>query len=293
MSLPKNRYNFKKSYSWNEFTSWSSEILNTGDADTRRWVFRGHGKSSYDLKTTIEREAERSGIQLKELKEKCYERRLLNEFRRGAHHYLTHVPERYDLSEWLAMMQHYGAPTRLLDWSYSPFIACYFAMEKADDGSCIVWALESENYTTRHTLKELGPGTLRKHFREKIEPNLVQKPEITKYRQYALIHYLFDHPTAGLFVVNPFKLSERSTIQQAVHLMPGDITQSFEKNLLVHDKDHDNLIRLEIVVDPNVRREFLRNLHRMNINRASLFPGLQGFAESMATRLATPNHLSY
>jgi hypothetical protein len=120
-----------------------------------------------------------------------------------------------------------------------------------------------------------------------------KEPEITKYRQYALIQYLFDQPTAGLFLVNPFKLSERSTIQQAVHLMPGDITQTFENNLLVHKKDHDNLTRIEIVLNPEVRREFLKNLHRMNISRASLFPGLQGFAESMSTRLATPNLLSY
>jgi hypothetical protein len=293
MSLPEKRYKFEKACTWDDFASWSTGILNARNADKKRWIFRGQRKASYDLKTTIEREVERSGFDLKDLSEKCYERRLLNEFRRRAHHYLSHVPERYDLSEWLAMMQHYGAPTRLLDWSYSPFIAGFFAVEKADVGSCVVWALESENYTSRHTLRELGRGTFHKHYRKKIEPNLAQKPEDTKYRQYALIQYLFDNPTAGIFLVNPFKLSERSTIQQGVHLMPGDITQSFENNLLVHDRDFDNLTRLEIVLTPEVRREFLHNFLRMNISRASLFPGLQGFAESMATRLAIPSKLSY
>ena len=32
--------------------------------------------------------------------------------------------------EWLALMQHYGTPTRLLDFTRSPYVACYFALEE-------------------------------------------------------------------------------------------------------------------------------------------------------------------
>jgi hypothetical protein len=51
---------------------------------------------------------------------------LLRRFKRQAHHYISNPPEENDPLEWLALMQHYGAPTRLLDWTYSFFVALYF-----------------------------------------------------------------------------------------------------------------------------------------------------------------------
>jgi len=130
-------------------------------------------------------------------------------------------------------------------------------------------------------------------FDDEILPKLTELPEETKQPQYSLFQFLYHNPHRGLFLVNPFKLSERSTIQQSVHLMAGDITQSFEDNLESHGHDHDKLIKLEIKLDSAHRKEFLLNLHRMNINRATLFPGLQGFAESLKTRLGLPEVLSF
>jgi hypothetical protein len=56
---------------------------------------------------------------------------IVREFMRRAHHYLADVPENGSWFEWLALMQHHGAPTRLLDWTYSPAIAVHFALAHA------------------------------------------------------------------------------------------------------------------------------------------------------------------
>jgi len=278
---------------WDEFIAHISEIQSSDEENKMRWIYRGVRRSDYQLATSLEREAVISGFSLSDLVEKDIERRIINDFRRRAHHYLTHLPDLYDLSDWLALMQHYGAPTRLLDWTYSPLIAAYFAIEGAVDSPCAVWAMQSENYTTRHTYDEIGSCKIEVFYKSKIKPKLAQLPEETKRRQFALIQYLIRHPTPGVFLVNPFRMSERSSIQQAVHLMPGDMTQSFENNLQVHDIERDSLTQLEIAVTPDIRKEFLRNLHRMNISRASIFPGLQGFSESMKTRVALPEILSF
>jgi hypothetical protein len=285
------RFETKQISGWNEFQGWYEELLRRPDYYTNRWVFRGVSSAEYNLITTLEREAERSGLSLGDLAD--FERRIMNEFRRRLHHYSQHIPERHDIAEWLSLMQHYGAPTRLLDWTYSPYVAVYFAVEKPRDKKCALWALESVWYTSDYTIPRLGKDQVETFFKDVVRPKLTVEPEDTKQPQYSLFQYLFRNPRPGLFLVNPFKLSERSTIQQSVHLMAGDITKSFEENLRVHHADHDKLVKLEIEIDAPRRKQFLLNLHRMNINRSTLFPGLQGFAESLKTRVGLPEILSY
>lgn len=300
--IPSARCSKSSICSWDEFLKWSKCILEEKDADKNRWIFRGQSKTSYGLETSLEREANRSGIEPRKLKHESLEKRLINEFRRRAHHYISRVPDRHDLVEWLALMQHYGAPTRLLDWSYSPFIAVYFAIAGAQfevksggqeaQALCALWAMESVRYTSEHTLKDLGYLNVMANYAIRVGLKRHNHPEPTKFRQDAIVHYVFDKPTLGLFVVNPFMLSERSSIQQGVHLMPGDITESFEQNLLASPRSRDNLQVLEIVLTKDMRNEFLKNLHRMNIDHASLFPGLEGYAKSMAERITFPDLLS-
>ncbi|MBN2769554.1 MAG: FRG domain-containing protein, partial [Spirochaetes bacterium] len=71
------------------------------------------------------------------------ERALVHDFYIKSKTLQKNTPKRKDYAGWLTIMQHYGLPTRLLDWSKSPLIAAYFATEKktsVNNDACI-WAL--------------------------------------------------------------------------------------------------------------------------------------------------------
>ena len=288
--MKKDRFATTEVDRWSDFLEWYSEFREKRDTPKRRWIFRGEGRLHEILSTSLEREAERSRIPFSRLPQ--IERQLLNEFRRRLHHYSPHTPHPGDLAEWLSLMRHFGAPTRLLDWSYSPFVALFFAVERAYLGECVIWSLDCVPYTGARLIRDLGAKKVHDNFK-KAQERTKFSPEKTKTAQAEVIQYLLDHPTSGIVLVSPFRVSERTTVQQGIHLMPGDLTKPFEANLDARPRTRDSLTRLLIHITPDLRKEMLAHLHRMNIDRATLFPGLQGFAESLQTRMAIPEALSW
>lgn len=90
-----------------------------------RHIFRGVNDVRHQLLPAVGRRGH-EGVALRGLEE-----RLLSRFKREAIPYL-HSPPR-DEWQWLALAQHHGTPTRLLDWSESPYVSLYFAVSGHDD----------------------------------------------------------------------------------------------------------------------------------------------------------------
>jgi hypothetical protein len=110
-----------------------------------RWIFRGQSDADWPLAPLIERIQLTNGYDIREA-----ERGMLLAFKRRAHQYLQHPPEDKDTLEWLALMQHYGAPTRLLDWTRSPHVATFFALAEADpEKGSAGWAVDAQSLKLR------------------------------------------------------------------------------------------------------------------------------------------------
>ena len=107
----------------------AGDIQNTSG---ERWWFRGLPNSSFKLEPRVYRCCDDE-----------QERALMNGFRARAATRHHSTPAYSDCAGWLSLMQHYGLPTRLLDWTFSPLIAAFFSEESPKDSTqdACIWAL--------------------------------------------------------------------------------------------------------------------------------------------------------
>lgn len=96
--------------------------------------YRGEEDASLSLIPSIQRSQKRIDS----------ERYITNDFYTKAKQIMDNPPDKKNYAGWVAIMQHYGLPTRMLDWSRSPLIATFFATEtwrQTPDIDACVWAL--------------------------------------------------------------------------------------------------------------------------------------------------------
>lgn len=128
--------------------SWTDLASVAAECADGRWIFRGEGSLSYELKPKAGRVGTDKNAPRKKPHDVAHERAALELFKRQARPYLTHSPSS-DI-EWLAIAQHHGMSTRLLDWTESILAAAFFAVEAAGTrGDAVIYGVHGLRQSSR------------------------------------------------------------------------------------------------------------------------------------------------
>lgn len=251
--------------------SWS-EFKSKVDSFQLEWIYRGQAKASWDLASSLERSSSLLAL------DHDIERALIAEYRRAIRSFHDCLSEPETTLEWLALLQHHGTPTRLIDFTQSPYVAAYFAFheEYPDEAEPVaIWCVN------------------RTRFYQAALYFLKDKFDIVKWGSRAYLYSteafeaLFSH--TDLDCVMPFDLAhanQRQLNQQAVFLAAMNPHKTLVEQLGFLDYQ-EKPIMTKLTIPQQDRSTALRDLMKMNITHATLFPGIDGFSRALNLKYST------
>jgi len=178
--------------------------------------------------------------------------------------------------EWLFLMQHYGVPTRLLDWSESPLMALFFAVTLAThkigksgrpvfNGNACIWLLDPEQWNKRSVDLKSFPGSVL----------TTDDPNATAYK-----------PVGNVTTMKPFPIalygshnSQRIVAQRGVFVCFGKDTRPMEVAYKSENFPADSLMK--VVLKKGRMPHMYEALRRQGITDSVVFPDLDGLAREI------------
>lgn len=221
------------------------------------FVYKGLGDSRWQLQTTLMR----LGGNFHEL-----ERSLLRNFKK----YAMRSPVKHESEwNWLAVAQHHGLPTRLLDWTYSPYVALHFATDNLDqyDRDGVIWCV---NYVEVHrklpsrlraVLECERSNAFTAEMLDRVSPTLADLEKLSR-RDFGMF---FEPPSLDDRIVNQFALFS---------LMSSPAAKMHEWL-----SRQGSAVVYRIIIPTELKWEARDKLDQANITERVLFPGLDGLSQ--------------
>ncbi len=271
------------------FTQFCNTMLGI-ENKKRAFYYRGHSDSAFLLQPSVMRK----GSWL------SHERDMYNEIRIECPQEFSHCKSHLDF---LVHMQHYGLPTRLLDVTRNPLVALYFACETnpGKSGEIIVFEVDHEElkYPGSDTVSILASLPLftsaekdeiyrwasdRKLSQEDFNKKAVRLLHEIKLEKPAFRDELKKEDLTDVFFVLSEKKNPRIMKQDGAFIICGLFDR--KKNPINRYRlRRENKIQI-FIVKSRAKKGIMKQLNKLSINKAGLFPEIEDVAEYIKDKFA-------
>lgn len=225
-----------------------------GDYDEDVW-YRGQCDSNWNLSPGLFRYNEGPS-----------ESTLLTRFKQSAALLIDTFPK--DDFDWLFLMQHYGVPTRLLDWTESPLTALYFSIDNDvyRDIDSALWVLKPIELNKHANIK-----TSEKNFIPSFDDEFLRNYAVESVNSNKKVEL---SPVATIATRNNSRIQAQLGVFTIHHLDKKPIENFCEEKEI-----------FKYIIPKESKSIIIKELELLSVNKFSLFPELSSIGELLKKRL--------
>ncbi len=233
---------------WDKYKNWVSDLVKLKGS----YYCRGHADERWKLQTSFHREAGRNGTSLPQ-----YLDAILPE----VHYHISAVRNEIidlrkeeEFAAFLALIQHHGFPTPLLDWTLSPYVAAYFAFKEVNDrcpssDNAKIYIFDYTEWT--------------RIFQQPRDLTNIITPYVSVIRPYA-------------------RFNKRIIAQQGAFTITN--VDDVEAYLFSKSSDANKTFLYTALISVKEKPYIMRELNLMGINEMTLFPGVGGICRALKSQ---------
>lgn len=254
------------------------EIIKIGLKFKFNW-FRGHSREYNDLTPKVFRSDYFSKMHLTASSENP-EGHIIEEFKRLAPSLQSDCPPVTEHLQWLILMQHFGTPTRLLDWSESILVSAFFAVNDHKGEDAEIWRL----YPQKLNYRSVGYEGLPVLAQNKQIQYLAEEPLYIDLNKL-VIKLGIEAQVSSPVAFNPVLSFPRITAQGGVftiHPKPSNQNSIIE----LFASQPENLKKY--IIPANKKSDILLDLYALGINHRTLFASLDGLSKDISLKYSNP-----
>ncbi|HWQ90515.1 MAG TPA: FRG domain-containing protein [Clostridia bacterium] len=237
------------------------------------FIYRGEADATRPLQSSLERVI---GNAWSEANAERFENFSFDQFKSKFHLYDRENVCPSSKLAWLSIMQHYGVPTRLLDFTESPYVALYFALESYDPQKANAFAVYALDYST---VMEQSIDFIKAR-----DPKFNGDRQTVYQKQDEVFESVIDPANYDIvWVTEPKQVNTRLDRQAGCFLLSGNKAKKLAD--VLNSDTYKTCDYRKFIIHQDLYEGVFVLLRKMNINSKSIYGDLNGLARTIKMQM--------